>query len=96
MFDLLDPAEGVRLAADTRRRTGRSDDLWIQPTYLVAVENHCTCYVHFENAAVSRDRDRLSRARSSAIKRYFSHEMHVGPSLAVIISFHMRVGGGGG
>ena len=31
MFDLLDPAEGVRLAADTRRRTGRSDDLWIQP-----------------------------------------------------------------
>ena len=65
-------------------------------TYLVAVENHCTCYVHFENAAVSRDRDRLSRARSSAIKRYFSHEMHVGPALAVIISFHMRVGGGGG
>ena len=31
MFDLLDPAEDVRLTANTRRRTGRSDDLWIQP-----------------------------------------------------------------
>lgn len=33
MFDLLDPTGGVRLAADTRRRAARSDDLWIQPLY---------------------------------------------------------------